>query len=87
MSGDGRRRVEGADQVEQAGCGRQVGVDRGVQVLDAVEPQQFGLDRVVALKVLIAGEYSGSFRNSGEHVRLEAADDSPIADFSYGDSS
>ena len=43
--------------------------------------------RYGAALATIAGEYSGSFRNSGEHVRLEAADDSPIADFSYGDSS
>lgn len=35
----------------------------------------------------IAGEYTGNFRNSGEHVRLEAADDSAIADFTYGDGS
>lgn len=34
----------------------------------------------------IAGEYSGNFRNEGEHVRLEAADGSRIADFDYGDS-
>ena len=35
----------------------------------------------------IAGAYTGNFRNSGEHVRLEAADASVIADFTYGDSS
>ena len=35
----------------------------------------------------IAGTFTGNFRNSGEHVRLEAADTSPIADFTYGDSS
>ena len=34
----------------------------------------------------LAGEFTGNFRNSGEHVRLEAADTSPIADFTYGDS-
>jgi hypothetical protein len=34
---------------------------------------------------LIAGTYSGSFRNSGERVRLEAADAMTIADFTYGD--
>jgi len=33
----------------------------------------------------IGGTYSGSFRNSGEHVQLEAADASIIADFTYGD--
>ena len=33
----------------------------------------------------IAGEYTGNLRNSGEHIRLEAADTSPIADFTYGD--
>lgn len=33
----------------------------------------------------VVGEYSGNFRNSGEHVRLEAADDAAIADFTYGD--
>ena len=35
----------------------------------------------------IVGTYTGNFRNSGENVRLEAADTSPIADFIYGDSS
>ncbi|MDB4506600.1 lamin tail domain-containing protein [Akkermansiaceae bacterium] len=34
---------------------------------------------------VIAGTYTGNFRNSGEHVRLEAADDLAIADFTYGD--
>jgi len=34
----------------------------------------------------IAGQYSGQLRNSGEHVRYEAADTSTIADFTYGDS-
>lgn len=33
----------------------------------------------------IAGTYSGNFRNSGERVVLEAADTTPIADFTYGD--
>ena len=33
----------------------------------------------------IAGVYTGNLRNSGEHIRLEAADTTPIADFSYGD--
>ena len=36
---------------------------------------------------LIAGTYTGNLRNSGESVRLEAADTSPIADFTYGESS
>ena len=35
----------------------------------------------------IAGTYTGNFRNKGENVRLEAADTSAIADFTYGDSS
>lgn len=35
--------------------------------------------------VLIAGEYTGKFSNGGERVRVEAADTSPITDFSYGD--
>ena len=35
----------------------------------------------------IAGTYSGSFRNSGENVRLEAADISIISEFNYGDES
>jgi hypothetical protein len=34
---------------------------------------------------IIAGVYIGNFRNSGEHVRLEAANDAVIADFTYGD--
>jgi hypothetical protein len=34
---------------------------------------------------VVAGEFSGNLRNSGEHVRLEAADTTPIADFTYGD--
>jgi hypothetical protein len=34
----------------------------------------------------IAGEYSGHLRNSGEHVRLDAANGLIIADFTYGDS-
>jgi hypothetical protein len=34
---------------------------------------------------MIAGTYTGFFKNSGEHVRLEAADASAIADFTYGD--
>ncbi|MDB4265154.1 lamin tail domain-containing protein [bacterium] len=34
----------------------------------------------------IAGTYTGNFRNSGEQVRLEAADSLTIADFTYGDS-
>ncbi|MDB4265260.1 lamin tail domain-containing protein [bacterium] len=32
------------------------------------------------------GQYSGNFRNSGEQVRLEAANADMIADFTYGDS-
>ena len=39
--------------------------------------------RYGAIEVL--GEYSDNFRNSGEQVRLEAADTSAIADFTYGD--
>ena len=39
--------------------------------------------RYGAIEVL--GEYSENFRNSGEQVRLEAADTSAIADFTYGD--
>lgn len=35
--------------------------------------------------VNMAGVYSDTFRNSGEQVRLEAADGSPIADFTYSD--
>ncbi|MGI9242363.1 MAG: lamin tail domain-containing protein, partial [Verrucomicrobiales bacterium] len=35
----------------------------------------------------IAGTYTGNLRNSGEQVRLEAADTTPIADFTYGDDS
>ena len=35
----------------------------------------------------IAGTYIGSFRNSGEIVRLEAADTSVISEFEYGDES
>lgn len=35
----------------------------------------------------IVGTYTGNFRNSGENVRLEAADTSTIADFTYGDRS
>ena len=35
----------------------------------------------------IAGEYTGQLRDSGEHLRFEAADTSTIADFSYGDES
>lgn len=35
---------------------------------------------------VIAGEYSGSFRNSGERVQVDAADGSVILDFTYGDS-
>ena len=34
---NGRRRVKGADHVEQADLPRQSGIDRGVQVLDAVQ--------------------------------------------------
>ena len=34
----------------------------------------------------IAGHYTGNLRNSGEHIRLEAADTTAIADFTYGDS-
>ncbi|MFT6861496.1 MAG: hypothetical protein ACJAVK_000048 [Akkermansiaceae bacterium] len=33
----------------------------------------------------IAGQFFGQLRNSGEHVRFEAADTSTIADFTYGD--
>ncbi len=33
----------------------------------------------------IAGQYTGKLNNGGEHVRYEAADTSPIADFTYGD--
>jgi hypothetical protein len=33
----------------------------------------------------IAGEFLGNLRNSGEHILLEAADTTPIVDFSYGD--
>lgn len=33
----------------------------------------------------IAGEYSGKFNNGGERVRLDAADGTAIADFTYGD--
>ena len=40
MAGDGRRRVQGAHHVEQADPGWQLGVDRGVEVLYAVEAQQ-----------------------------------------------
>ncbi|MDA7935780.1 lamin tail domain-containing protein [bacterium] len=36
---------------------------------------------------VIAGSYTGNLRNSGEHVRLEAADDLAIADFTYGEES
>lgn len=34
---------------------------------------------------VIGGTYSGSFRNSGENVRLEAADLMVISEFEYGD--
>ena len=34
---------------------------------------------------VIGGAYSGSFRNSGENVRLEAADLTVISEFEYGD--
>lgn len=33
----------------------------------------------------IAGQYTGHLRNSGEHILYQAADSSPIADFTYGD--
>jgi hypothetical protein len=33
----------------------------------------------------VAGVYTDNFRNSGEHVRLEAANASAIADFTYGE--
>jgi len=33
----------------------------------------------------IAGEYAGQLNNGGEHVRFEAADTTPIADFTYTD--
>jgi hypothetical protein len=33
---------------------------------------------------MIAGEYAGQFRNSGEEVVLVAADSTPIAEFTYG---
>lgn len=33
----------------------------------------------------VSGQYSGNLRNNGEHIRLEAADTSAIADFTYGD--
>ena len=33
----------------------------------------------------IAGEYAGQLNNSDEHIRFEAADASPIADFTYSD--
>ncbi|MDF7824028.1 lamin tail domain-containing protein [Pontiellaceae bacterium B12227] len=35
--------------------------------------------------VMIAGEYTGKFDNSGERVLLEAANGIPIADFTYSD--
>jgi hypothetical protein len=41
--------------------------------------------RYGAATATIVGDYAGNLRNSGEHIRLEAADASPIADFTYGD--
>ncbi len=37
--------------------------------------------------VTTLGQYTGNLKNSGEQVRLEAADANPIADFTYGDDS
>jgi hypothetical protein len=34
---------------------------------------------------IIAGEYSGQLRNSGEQIRLQGSDTATIADFTYGD--
>jgi hypothetical protein len=33
----------------------------------------------------VTGQYAGNLRNSGEHIRLEAADTTAIADFTYGE--
>jgi hypothetical protein len=41
--------------------------------------------RYGAATATIVGDYAGNLRNSGEHIRLEAADASAIADFTYGD--
>jgi hypothetical protein len=39
---------------------------------------RYGAGRVV-------GQYTGNLKNSGERIRLEAADTTPIADFTFGD--
>lgn len=41
--------------------------------------------RYGAAGAVIAGSYTGNFRNSGEHVRLESASALIISDFTYGD--
>ncbi|MFT5109905.1 MAG: hypothetical protein ACI9UA_005557, partial [Pseudoalteromonas tetraodonis] len=58
----------------------------GGHIIIVANQAAFG-QRYATSTATIAGEYTGSLRNSGEHVRLEAADTSPIADFTYGDSS
>ncbi|MDB4500897.1 lamin tail domain-containing protein [Akkermansiaceae bacterium] len=56
----------------------------GERVIVVANPAAFEF-RYGAGAALIAGTYTENFRNSGEHVRLEAADDEAIADFTYGD--
>ena len=74
--------TDGVDFVFPAG----VVVSPGGRIV-LVSDQAAFLQRYGAGAATIVGVYSGNLRNSGERVRLEAADDSVIADFSYGDDS
>ena len=46
VSGHSRGRVQGADEIQQPHRCREVGVDRGVEVLDPVEPQEARFPRM-----------------------------------------